>query len=268
MKSTIPAASEVPVFVLCGGLGTRLPEETDVRPKPMVPVGNRPILWHIMRSYSHFGFRRFVLCLGYKAEVIKSFFLNYSSMNSDFTVDLTTNNMTVHSVDHDQDWEVTLAFTGDLTMTGGRVARAAERYLGDAQHLAVTYGDGLTDAHLRKEFEFHCEHGKLGTILGVNPPSRFGELKLQDERVIEFDEKPEFGENWINGGYFFFKRGFLSYLSTDESTVLEREPLVQLARDGELRIYKHTGFWACMDTQRDRNYLNGLWESKDAPWVP
>ena len=268
MESTIPETSEVPVFVLCGGLGTRLREETDVRPKPMVPIGNHPILWHIMRSYSHFGFRRFVLCLGYKAEVIKSFFLNYSSMNSDFTVDLKTNNLTVHSVDHDQDWEVTLAFTGELTMTGGRVARAAARYLGDAKHLAVTYGDGLTDADLRKEFEFHCAHGKLGTVLGVNPPSRFGELKLRDERVIEFDEKPEFADSWINGGYFFFERGFLSYLSTDENSVLERAPLVRLARDGELSIHKHSGFWACMDTQRDRDYLNGLWESGDAPWVP
>jgi glucose-1-phosphate cytidylyltransferase len=233
----------------------------------MVPVGNHPILWHIMRSYSHFGFRRFVLCLGYKAEVIKSYFLNYSSMNSDFTVDLKTNNVTVESVDHDQDWEVTLAFTGDNAMTGSRVARAAAKYLGDAQHFAVSYGDGLTDADLREEFEFHCGHGKLGTVLGVNPPSRFGELKLRGERVIEFDEKPEFGENWINGGYFFFQRGFLSYLSTDEGCVLEREPLVSLARDGEMGVYRHSGFWACMDTQRDRDFLNGLWESGDAPWT-
>jgi glucose-1-phosphate cytidylyltransferase len=171
-------------------------------------------------------------------------------------------------VDHDQDWEVTLAFTGDLSMTGSRIAQAAARYVGDAEHLAVTYGDGLTDADLRKEFEFHLGHGKTGTVLGVNPPSRFGELRLDEDRVIEFDEKPEFSDSWINGGYFFFTRSFLSYLSTDESCVLEQEPLVRLARDGQLGIHKHPGFWACMDTQRDRDYLNGLWASGKAPWVP
>jgi glucose-1-phosphate cytidylyltransferase len=268
MNSTKPEFSEVPVFVLCGGLGTRIREETEVRPKPMVPIGNHPILWHIMRSYSRHGFKRFVLCLGYKAEVIKSYFLAYSSMNSDFTVDLKTNNVTVHSVDHDQDWEVTLAFTSERAMTGSRIAQAAERYLGEEEDLAVTYGDGLTDADLRKEFEFHLRHGKTGTVLGVNPPSRFGELKLREDRVIEFDEKPEFSHSWINGGYFFFKRAFLSYLTSNESCVLEREPLVRLARDGQLSVHKHPGFWACMDTQRDRDYLNGLWESGEAPWAP
>jgi glucose-1-phosphate cytidylyltransferase len=171
-------------------------------------------------------------------------------------------------VDHDQDWEVTLAFTGDLAMTGSRIAQATERYVGDAEHLAVTYGDGLTDADLRKEFEFHLGHGKTGTVLGVNPPSRFGELKLREDRVIEFDEKPEFGDSWINGGYFFFRRDFLPYVSKDESCVLEREPLVRLARDGQMTVYRHAGFWACMDTQRDREQLNALWASGKAPWVP
>ena len=218
-----------------------------------------------MRSYAHYGFRRFVLCLGYKAEVIKSFFLNYSSMNSDFTVDLKTNNLTVHSVDHDQDWEVTLAYTGELTMTGWRVARAAEKYLGDAQHFAVTYGDGLTDAELRRSSNSICAHGKIGTVLGVNPPSRFGELKLEDERVIEFDEKPEFGEKLDQRRLLLLQAGFPAVPVQDESCVLEREPLVQLARDGELSIFKHAGFWACMDTQRDRDYLNGLWASGRRP---
>lgn len=258
---------DVPVFVLCGGLGTRLREETDVRPKPMVPVGSHPILWHIMRSYANHGFKRFVLCLGYKAEVIKAYFLNYASMNSDFTVELKTNNLTVHSIDHDQDWQVTLADTGELTMTGGRVARAAERYLGDAEHFAVTYGDGLTDADLAEEFRFHQSHDKLGTVLGVNPPSRFGELKLDGDSVLAFEEKPEFGENWINGGYFFFRSGFLPYLAKDESCVLERTPLVNLARDGQLAMFKHRRFWACMDTQRDRDQLNKLWTSGEAPWA-
>ena len=262
---TSPA--DVPVFVLCGGLGTRLREETELRPKPMVPVGSHPIIWHIMRTYAHHGFKKFVLCLGYKAEVVKAYFLNYASMNSDFTVDLKTNDTTVHSIDHDQDWLVTLADTGELTMTGGRVARAAEKYLGNAEHFAVTYGDGVTDANLAAEFKYHQSHDKLGTVLGVNPPSRFGELMLDGDTVTRFEEKPEFEENWINGGYFFFRSGFLPYLSQDESCVLERAPLVKLADDGQLSMYKHRGYWACMDTQRDRDQLNKLWTSGQAPWA-
>ena len=256
----------MPVFVLCGGLGTRLREETELRPKPMVPVGGRPILWHIMRSYAHHGFRRFVLCLGYKAEVIKSWFLNYAASNSDFTVELKTNDLKVHSIDHDDDWQVTLAFTGELTMTGARVARAAEKYLGKAKTFAVTYGDGLTDADLAAEYDFHRAQKRLGTVLGVNPPSRFGELKVDGPDVQEFSEKPDFADSWINGGYFFFERGFLPYLSQDESCVLEREPLVKLARDKQLSIHKHRGYWACMDTQRDREQLEKLWASGQAPW--
>jgi len=260
------AETSVPVFVLCGGLGTRLREETEVRPKPMVPVGNRPILWHIMRTYSHYGFRRFVLCLGYKSEVIKAFFLNYAAMNSDFSVELKTNNLSFHGIDHGEDWDVTLAYTGELTMTGARVARAAARYLGDAEHFAVTYGDGLTNADLAEEYRFHLDNRRLGTVLGINPPSRFGELKVEGAAVREFSEKPQFAENWINGGYFFFERGFLKYLSDDESCVLEKAPLIRLARDGQLSIFKHRGFWACMDTQRDRDFLNKLWDSGEAPW--
>ena len=260
--------STVPVFVLCGGLGTRLREETEVRPKPMVPVGTRPILWHIMTAYSSFGFRRFVLCLGYKAEVIKSYFLNYASMNSDFTVELKTNNVAVHSIDHEQDWQVTLADTGEATMTGARVARAAAKYLGDATNFAVTYGDGLTDANLAQEFEFHLREQLVGTVLAVNPPSRFGELRVDGSRCHEFSEKPQFADNWINGGYFFFRREFLPYLSSEESCVLERDPLVRLARDRQLAVYKHGGFWACMDTQRDREQLDKLWSTGQAPWRP
>ncbi|RUL84191.1 glucose-1-phosphate cytidylyltransferase [Tautonia sociabilis] len=258
---------DVPVFVLCGGLGTRLREQTEFIPKPMVPIGHRPILWHIMRSYAHHGFRRFVLCLGYKSEVIKSYFLNYDSMNSDFTVELSTHNVAIHSVDHDLDWKVTLAYTGEQTMTGARVARAASRYLGDAEHFAVTYGDGLTDADLAAEYRFHVAQGRLGTVLGVSPPSRFGELKVDGTEVQEFAEKPEFMDTWINGGYFFFRREFLSYLSRDEGCILERDPLMKLARDGQLSIHKHRGFWACMDTQRDFDSLNQIWSSGKAPWA-
>lgn len=260
--------SNIPVFILCGGLGTRIKEETEFRPKPMVPVGKHPILWHIMRLYSRFGFKKFVLCTGFKSEVIKSYFMNYSSLNSDFTVDLKSNHLTLHSSHHDEDWEVTVAFTGEETMTGARVAIAAEKYLGDAPHAAVTYGDGLTNANLLQEFQFHLNHGKLGTVLGVNPPSRFGEIRLEGDTVTEFAEKPEFTEKWINGGFFFFHRDFFSkYLSKNVECILERKPLVNLANDGQLNLYKHPGFWACMDTQRDRDHLNELWESGQAPWI-
>jgi len=257
---------QIPVFILCGGLGTRLREETETRPKPMVPVGGRPILWHIMRTYAHHGFKRFVLCLGYKAEVIKEYFLNYTSLNSDFTVDLKSDDVAVHSVDHDEDWCVTLAFTGRDAMTGARVARAAQRYLGSAPQFAVTYGDGLSDVNLAEQYAFHNRTGHIGTVLGVNPPSRFGELKHNGHTVKCFDEKPEFAEKWINGGYFFFQREFLDYLSTDDDCVLERRPLVRLAEDGQLAMYRHEQFWACMDTQRDRDYLNELWHRDAAPW--
>ncbi len=259
--------STVPVFILCGGLGTRLKEETGSRPKPMVPVGDKPILWHLMRCYARHGFRRFVLCLGYKAEVVKDYFLNYHSLNSDFTVSLKTNEVCVHSVDHDQDWDVTLAFTGELNMTGRRIAQAARKYLGESEHFAVTYGDGLTDADLGAEFDFHLTHNRFGTVLGANPPSRFGELKLEGEQVLKFAEKPELIANWINAGFFFFRRQFVDYLDEDESCVLEQAPLIKLADDNQLAIYKHSGFWQCMDTLRDLEYLDGLWASGNAPWA-
>ncbi len=259
--------AKTPVFVLCGGLGTRFREMTEFRPKPMIHIGDHPILWHIMSKYARHGFKRFVLCLGYKSEVVKAFFHDYAAMNSDFTVDLKTNDKKVHSIDHAQDWSVTLAYTGELTMTGGRIARAADRYLGDAEHFAVTYGDGLTDADLGAEFAFHGEQGRIGTVLGVNPPSRFGEIELDGDRVARFSEKPDFSDSWINGGFFFFKREFVGYLSGDESCILERRPLVRLADDGELGMYRHRGFWQCMDTQRDHDEFTRLWSSGAAPWL-
>ncbi len=259
--------SEVPVFVLCGGLGTRLRELTEVIPKPMVPVGNHPILWHILRLYAHHGFRRFVLCLGYKAEVVKSYFLNYSSLNSDFTVDLGSNAVTVHSVDHGLEWQVTLAYTGELAMTGSRVAQSVAKYLGDAEHFAVTYGDGLCDADLAEELRFHLAHGKIGTVLGANLPSRFGEFKLDGTQVEQFNEKPALEDSWINGGFFLFRKAFANYLTKDEACVLEKAPLVKLAEEQELHVFRHPGFWACMDTQRDSDDLNGLWDQGDAPWA-
>ncbi len=259
---------ETPVFILCGGLGTRIKEETEYRPKPMVPIGNHPVLWHIMHLYRRHGFRKFILCTGFKSEVIKDYFLNYASMNSDFTVDLKTNNLTVHSIDHDEDWEVTVAYTGQETMTGARLAIAAEKYLGKATHAAVTYGDGLTDVNLTAEFNYHLSHQKIGTVLGVNPPSRFGEICLQADQVESFTEKPEFSENWINGGFFFFKREFFSdYLQKELNCILEKMPLIKLAEKKQLNLYKHQGFWACMDTQRDRDHLNQLWSTGQAPWA-
>ena len=257
----------IPIFILCGGLGTRIKEETEFRPKPMVPIGEHPILWHVMQIYARHGFRRFVLCLGFKAEVVKDYFNNFHLRNADSTINLKTNKVTVHERQRELDWEVTLAFTGEKNMTGSRVAQAARKYLGTAKHFAVTYGDGLTDANLAEEFRHHLAAKKLGTVLGVNPPSRFGEIRVDGNRVVEFAEKPDLEGHWINGGFFFFHRDFLQRLPEDESCVLERDPLVQLARVGELNIYKHQGFWGCMDTQRDRDYLTQLAESGNAPWL-
>jgi glucose-1-phosphate cytidylyltransferase len=233
--------SEVPVFVLCGGLGTRLKEETEFRPKPMVPIGGEPILAHILRGYRSHGFGRFVLCLGFKAEVIEEYFGGDDS--------------------------ITLVRTGEAAMTGARVARAAAECLGGAEHFGVTYGDGLTDVDLGDELEFHFAHGGIGTVLGVNPPSRFGELKIDGDRVVEFDEKPRIRDHWVNGGFFFFRRDFLDYLSPDDDCVLEGEPLVRLARDGGLAVFRHAGYWASMDTQRDMEQLNELYGTGSAPWV-
>jgi len=258
---------ETPVFVLCGGLGTRLKEMTEYRPKPMIPIGPYPVLIHIMKHYADYGFRQFVLCMGYKSEIIRDYFLNFYAMNSDVTIELKTNSVEVHSVDHSCDWKVTLAYTGESTMTGARIARATERYLGKAKHYAVTYGDGLTNADLGAEFDFHLSHGKVGTVLGVNPPARFGEFSMNGNELIEFVEKPERHSAWVNGGYFFFRREFAKYLSSAEDCVLEREPLANLARDRQLAVFQHRSFWACMDTQRDHEYLTNLWESGNPPWI-
>jgi glucose-1-phosphate cytidylyltransferase len=205
--------------------------------------------------------------MGYKSEVIREYFLNFYAMHSDATVDLKTNAIEVHTVDHSCDWRVTLAYTGESAMTGSRIAQAAARYLGNAEHFAVTYGDGLTNANLAEEFDFHLTKGKIGTVLGVNPPSRFGEFRMQGDELVDFVEKPELHSSWINGGYFFFKRDFRRYLSSADDCVLERDPLSKLARDGQLSVCRHQEFWACMDTQRDHEYLTKLWETGKAPWV-
>jgi glucose-1-phosphate cytidylyltransferase len=259
--------ANIPVFILCGGLGTRIKEETEFRPKPMVPIGEHPILWHIMQIYARHGFRRFVLCLGFKAEVVKDYFSNFHLHNTDCTIKLKTNEVTVHEHRQKLDWEVTLAYTGEKSMTGSRVAQAARKYLGAAAHFAVTYGDGVTDARLADEFAYHLQQNQLGTVLGISPPSRFGEIKIDGDRVVEFAEKPDLEGHWINGGFFFFHRDFCQRLSEDEHCILERDPLIQLARGGQLNVFRHRGFWASMDTQRDREYLTKLVETGSPPWL-
>lgn len=262
----------VPVFILAGGLGTRMGSETVAQPKPMVTIGDKPVIWHIMRKYRSHGFRKFIVCAGYKAEVIKDYFLNYSALNSDFTVDLGNGGLEIHAQNHDDDWEVTVADTGLDVEGGARIARAAERYLGLAEHFAVTYGDGLTDADLGAELEMHQRLGAMGTVLGVNFPSRFGEFAFDPagdgQFASGFIEKPSLENSWVNGGYFFFDDDFLDLLDTDPKCVLERRPLQTIADAGSLAVYRHHGFWQCMDTQRERDVLERMWREGKAPWRP
>lgn len=257
----------VPVFILCGGFGTRLDNAHEGLPKPMVPIGDQPMVAHIMQAYRRFGFRRFVLCVGFKAEVLSHYFLNYSGIVSDFTIDTGSKEVCFHTNAAAPDWEVTIAHTGLHAQTGSRVAQAAALHLGADEHFAVTYGDGLTDADLGEELSFHLEHGRLGTTLAVNPVSRFGQMQIEGQRVLRFAEKPLDAQSWINGGFFFFRRRFLDYLTTDPACVLEQEPLRRLADDGELMAYQHSGFWSCMDTRRDREAIQALWEEGAAPWL-
>ena len=261
-----PEPAEVPVFLLCGGLGSRLGEAAALRPKPMLDIGEKPMVQHIMDWYARFGFRRFVLCTGHRSEVIKSYFANFAALNCDFTVDLASRRITYHQPDRLPPWTVTVAFTGGSAMTGARLARAAAGHLGAAEHFAVTYGDGLTDADLGAEFRFHLAHGRLGTMLGVHPPSQFGRMALHEDGSARFAEKPSRSGEIVNGGYFFFRRAALAYLSDDAGCVLEREPLERLTAEGQLAAYEHGGFWSCVDTLRDREVVQGLWESGAAPW--
>ena len=251
--------------ILCGGKGTRLREETEFRPKPMVEIGGQPILWHIMRTYSFYGFRDFILCLGYKGEVIREYFYQYAMRSCNFTVNLRTAECEFHGQNEIPDWRITLVDTGQETMTGARVKRI-EKYI-DEELFFLTYGDGLTDLNIRDTLKFHRSHGKTGTVTGVSPPSRYGELYIEGDRVLSFKEKPERMDGSINGGYFVFSRRFFDYLENREDCILERTPLKRLAEDGELRVYHHSGFWQCMDTFRDYNFLERLWESGQAPWI-
>ncbi len=253
------------VVILCGGLGTRLREETEFRPKPMVNIGSRPILWHVMKYYSQFGCEDFVLALGYKGEMIKNYFYHYEVMNNDVTIELgQPENMCIHHSHAEAGWKITLADTGENALKGARLKKI-EKYISD-EIFMMTYGDGIADVDIKALLEFHKSHGKLVTVTGINPASRFGELKIDGERVESFAEKPQTGNRYINGGFFVFNRAIFNYLSIDDSCDLEIGPMEQLAREGQLMVYKHRGFWACMDTLRDMEYLNNIWNSGTAKW--
>lgn len=249
--------------ILAGGLGTRLSEETQLKPKPMVEIGGIPILVHIMRHYAKHGANEFVVALGYKGEVIKDYFINYHLRNSDLSINLGSGEIK-YSRTLMEDWTVQLTDTGEKCMTGGRVHRL-EKALRPGGTFMLTYGDGLSNVDVRALLEFHRKHGKLATVTAVHPPARFGTMVFDGAQVTSFKEKPQAGEGWINGGYFVFEPGVFDYLNGD-ATVLEKEPLENLARDGQLMAYKHTGFWQPMDTVRDRDVLNELWRAGSAPW--
>jgi glucose-1-phosphate cytidylyltransferase len=248
--------------LLAGGLGTRLSEETSLRPKPMIEIGGKPVLWHILKAYSHHGINDFVICLGYKGYMVKEYFSNYFLHTSDVTFDLARNEVEVHRR-HAEPWRVTLVDTGESTQTGGRLKRAAE-FLGD-ETFCFTYGDGLCNVDIRAELEFHRQRKTLATVCAVQPPGRFGAIDMEGQTITRFTEKPQGDGSWVNGGYFVLEPAALSYI-TDDETIWERGPLEALARDGELSAYIHEGFWQPMDTLRDKIKLEDLWQSGSAPW--
>jgi glucose-1-phosphate cytidylyltransferase len=250
------------VAILAGGLGTRLAEETESKPKPMIEIGGQPILWHIMMHYAHYGFKDFAIALGYKAEVIKKYMVDYCSLNSNLTVNLQTGEFKMHG-GYRPNWTVELIDTGLNTNTGGRIKRLAP-YL-DNQTFMLTWGDGVSDLNLHELLAFHRSHGKLATLTAVRPPARFGHLELDDDQIVEFSEKPQTREGWINGAFFVLEPRIFDYIDGDD-TQWEKAPLERLAQDGQLMAYKHSSFWQCMDTLRDKRRLDSLWQSGNAPW--
>jgi len=252
------------VVILCGGLGTRLREETEFRPKPMVPIGDRPILWHIMKTYAHYGFKEFILCLGHKGEIIKEYFRNYHWNTSDVTLKLGPRSQIKYHNEHDEeDWTVTLIDTGQATQTGGRLKRVLP-YI-DADTFLLTYGDGLTDSNISETVRFHLQHRPVVTITAVQQPGRFGDLTLEGHKVSGFQEKPGHETHFINGGFFVVDMGIEKYLTGDDC-VLEQAPMSRLASEGKMAAFKHLGFWQCMDTYREQQMLTTLWNSGRAPW--
>ena len=257
---------DIPVVILCGGLGTRLREETEFKPKPMVMIGSKPMLWHIMKIYAHYGFKKFILCLGYKGDTIKEYFNHYELMNNDITIELGSSNCChIHNSHDENDWEITLANTGETSQKGARLKRI-EKYV-DSDTFMVTYGDGVADIDIDRLLEFHKSHGKVATVTGVRPHFlRFGELDVRNNQVINFAEKPKYKGNYINGGFFVFNRKIFDYLEDKEDSDLEVGPLGELSDQGELMVYTHDQFWTCMDTIRDVEFLNDLWNSNNADW--
>lgn len=251
--------------ILCGGLGTRLRAETEFRPKPMVNIGKRPILWHIMKIYAHFGNKEFILALGYKGEMIKNYFYNYELMTNDVTIELgRPDRFCIHQSHDEIGWKITLADTGESSLKGARLKKVEKYVAGDT--FMVTYGDGVADINIPSLLEFHKKHGKIATMTGINPASRFGELSVAGNQVTCFREKPQDGGALVNGGFFVFKRAIFDYLSEDEDCDLEYGALERISAEGQLMVYRHKGTWACMDTLRDMDYLNCLWKENKAAW--
>ena len=252
------------VVILAGGLGTRLSEETGLRPKPMVGIGGHPILWHIMKIYAHYGFKEFVVLCGYKSEVIKDYFVNYYMNNSDVTVDLATNHVEIHQ-NISEPWKVTMFYTGKYTQTGGRI-RKIKDFIGNESFL-LTYGDGVADVDISAVVASHQESKKLATLTSIQPNGRFGSLEIEDDgKVLSFQEKPKGEGGWINGGFFVLQREIFNYIPDREDAIWEQEPLKQLASEGQLNAYMHHGFWHCMDTLKDKDELNTMWAENKAPW--
>ena len=257
--------ADVPVVILCGGMGTRLREETEYRPKPLVEIGGRPILWHIMKIYGSQGFTRFILCLGYKGEMIKQYLLNYRLMTRNFTLQFDSDaDPIVENNGTPEDWTITFVETGVNAMTGSRIKRV-QPYI-NTDHFMLTYGDGVADVELQKVMKFHQTHGKLATVTAVHPLARFGELMIEGDQVVRFAEKSQVPEGFINGGFFVLSKDVFEYLSDEGNCVFEGRPLERLAAEGQLKTYHHPGFWHCMDTYRDLQVLNQLWESANPPW--
>jgi len=258
-------SESIKAIILCGGLGSRLAEETQVKPKPMIEIGGKPILWHVMKIYERHGIKNFMLTLGYKGEVIKDYFLNYHALQSNMIVNL-KNGQVEYSNPTAEDWRVSLIDTGANTMTGGRLLRL-KPYLRSGGTFMLTYGDGVSDVDIKALLDFHRRHGRLATVTAVRPSARFGGMHIGNEnKVTDFQEKPQSGEGWINGGFFVFEPGIFDYLK-DDGSVLEQSPLQDLSRDGQLMAYEHIGYWQCMDTVRDRNALEAEWASGHAPWL-
>lgn len=251
------------VGILAGGYGTRLAEETEIKPKPLVEIGGKPILWHIMKSYSHYGYKDFFIALGYKGEMIKKHFIDYSGLQGNISVDMASGQVQRSNHPHKEDWNVHLIETGLKTNTGGRIKRF-QPFMGNETFM-LTWGDGVSDVNLDELLKFHKSHGKLATLTTVRPPARYGHLEFDGDRVMEFSEKPQTGEGWINGAFFILEPEVFDYIEGDH-TQFEKEPLEGLARDGQLMAYRHTSFWQCMDTLREKHILENYWQSGTAPW--